>query len=248
MQRFFQSPNQVLENVCLPTDQPEVTQQFVTTAMRRGKEWPTASPGAVKDLVRRVVRRVVVYADRLEVQVSRSEVRRFLSDEKIASSSRTARTGNLDLQQDDLIRLRVEATVKRCSGEMRLVVGPNSDRASVITPILAGVARAYTWREAVLAGELPNRITTAKTRNRNQEYLRRLMSCAFLAPDIVQAILDGHHPPDLTLKKLSRRRLPLNWGEQRVQLGLSLKCGNVLSETSWTSSNQFRKQGIEFPC
>ena len=89
------------------------------------------------------------YADRLEVQVSRSEVRRFLSDEKIASSSRTARTGNLDLQQDDLIRLRVEATVKRRSGEMRLVVGPNSDRASVITPILAGVARLHLARGGI---------------------------------------------------------------------------------------------------
>src|SRR5205814_8549350 len=35
------------------------------------------------------------------------------------------------------------------------------------------------------------------------EYLRRVLGCAFLAPDILEAILYGRHPADLTVKKLS---------------------------------------------
>jgi hypothetical protein len=44
------------------------------------------------------------------------------------------------------------------------------------------------------------------------------LECAFLAPDIVQAILDGRQPSDLTWKKLTRH-IPLNWVEQRQRLG-----------------------------
>jgi len=59
---------------------------------------------------------------------------------------------------------------------------------------------------------------SAVQRNPPGEYLRRVLGCAFLAPDILEAMLDGHQPANLTLKKLTRR-LPLDWAEQRIQLG-----------------------------
>jgi site-specific DNA recombinase len=43
---------------------------------------------------------------------------------------------------------------------------------------------------------------------------------AFLAPDIVAAILTGKQPPALTANKLmTDTRLPLDWRDQRVALG-----------------------------
>jgi len=102
---------------------------------------------------------------------------------------------------------------------MRLVVSPDSPEPQEITPILKAVVRAHGWREGVLAGEVPNRTVAAKRLDLNEEYLRRILGCAFLAPDILEAILDGRHPVDLTVKRLSRRPLPLDWAEQRTQLG-----------------------------
>ena len=50
----------------------------------------------------------------------------------------------------------------------------------------------------------------------------RSMQLAFLAPDIVRAILDGRQPVELTATKLSRlERLPLLWDDQRVALNMS---------------------------
>jgi hypothetical protein len=49
-------------------------------------------------------------------------------------------------------------------------------------------------------------------------YLSRVLECAFLAPDIVVAILDGRQPHDLSVQKLWDD-LPANWSEQRKQLG-----------------------------
>ena len=50
----------------------------------------------------------------------------------------------------------------------------------------------------------------------------RLFRLAFLAPDIVTAILDGRHPSTVNAAKLLKdTRLPLDWDEQRAALGFA---------------------------
>lgn len=50
----------------------------------------------------------------------------------------------------------------------------------------------------------------------------RLIRLAFLAPDIVAAIVEGRQPTDLTATRLSRwKNLPLGWAEQRRDLGFA---------------------------
>ena len=51
-------------------------------------------------------------------------------------------------------------------------------------------------------------------------YFTRLVRLSYLAPDILQAILDGRQPPDLSADKLlAHSRLPLAWWDQRAVLG-----------------------------
>ncbi len=49
---------------------------------------------------------------------------------------------------------------------------------------------------------------------------RQVLHCAFLAPDIVEAILDGRQPRDLTLQKLLTN-LPTSWAKQRKRFGFT---------------------------
>ena len=218
LQSFLRSTNEVMKGLTVHGDHPELTQRLITAAKKKAEEWPTASPSAVRDFVRKVVRRVVVDTDKIEMETSRSEFRISFTDSQIGTSSRAA-VQRQEASSDDIIRLTVEARLKRCGGEMRLVIIPDSSRLQEITPILKAVVRAHTWREGVLAGEVPNRIVAAKRLNLNEEYLRRVLGCAFIAPDILEAILDGRHSSDLTVKALSRRSLPLDWAEQRTQFG-----------------------------
>ena len=54
-------------------------------------------------------------------------------------------------------------------------------------------------------------------------YATRIVRLAFLAPDIVAAILAGNQPTSLTANKLmADTRLPLDWRDQRVALGFAL--------------------------
>jgi site-specific DNA recombinase len=123
----------------------------------------------------------------------------------------------------DVIRLEFAARVKRFGGEMKLVL--HSDNSSEMqgnrsTSLLKALARASQWREWILAGEVSGRRSIAQKLNLNERYVYRVLECAFRAPDIVEAILDGRQPSGLTYKKLTSP-LPLSWVEQRKQLGFS---------------------------
>jgi len=52
----------------------------------------------------------------------------------------------------------------------------------------------------------------------NRHYLARLLRLTLLAPDIIEAILDGREPDGMSIEKL-RRPIPLLWEEQRELTG-----------------------------
>jgi cystathionine beta-lyase family protein involved in aluminum resistance len=53
-------------------------------------------------------------------------------------------------------------------------------------------------------------------------YVRSVFACAFLAPDIVEAILEGRQPLTLKFEHLYKN-IPFSWEEQRREFGFSLK-------------------------
>jgi hypothetical protein len=54
------------------------------------------------------------------------------------------------------------------------------------------------------------------------QHVARLLPLAWLAPDIVEAILDGRQPKALTVKRLLAK-LPMDWADQRRALGFESK-------------------------
>ena len=44
-----------------------------------------------------------------------------------------------------------------------------------------------------------------------RRYVRRLVYLAFLSPKVVEAILQGRQPVELTVARLSEFELPLDW-------------------------------------
>jgi hypothetical protein len=53
----------------------------------------------------------------------------------------------------------------------------------------------------------------------NESYVGRVLRLTLLAPDIVEAILDGRQPAQMTLAVLVQR-FPVGWTEQRKAPGM----------------------------
>lgn len=209
-----------MDELSLSEYSPTRTQQIITAAAKQADQLGSGAPSVVKDLVRKVVQHVVVHSDRIEVEVGRQNLLAALSGDQQASSSRPA-IQQPERDSCDVINLEIGARVKRCGAEMRLVLPPdrfNQVPSNPASSLLKALARARTWHEWILAGEVSGQGATAQRLGLNERYVSRVLECAFLAPDIVEAILDGRQPFNLTFARLTRG-LPLSWVEQRKQLG-----------------------------
>jgi ParB-like chromosome segregation protein Spo0J len=123
---------------------------------------------------------------------------------------------------EDLITLDIDTRLKRCGGEVRLVLPAHSvnERRRPLPSLIKAIARAHDWYEQIVAGGMTGRRSIGKATGLDERYVAQILHAAFLAPDIVDAILDGRQPLDLTMEKL-RKRPSVDWQEQRTRLGFT---------------------------
>ena len=123
-------------------------------------------------------------------------------------------------QIPDTITVHVPFRVVKRGGrkEMHLPEGAAQLRRTDSTLIKA-LARAYRWKRLLDAGSFATIEEIAAHERISASYLTRVMRLTLLAPDIIEAILDGRTPA-LGMDELLSPMTPL-WSEQRAILGYS---------------------------
>ena len=100
-----------------------------------------------------------------------------------------------------------------------MVVDDGSEPANVDPVLVRLLVRAHAIRARLLQDPSLTLKEIASRGGGRDPYVSRLVRLAFLAPDIVTAILNGRHPPQLTANRLmDDTRLPLDWRAQRELL------------------------------
>ena len=79
------------------------------------------------------------------------------------------------------------------------------------------IARAFRWREMLENGTHATIAEIAAAEKINESYVGRVLRLTLLAPDIVEAILGGRQPAEMTLAVLLRW-FPAWWREQRAEI------------------------------
>ena len=86
-------------------------------------------------------------------------------------------------------------------------------------PLLIALARAHRWQDMLDKGGAASLTELADRLKLNRSYVRRILYLALLAPDIVEAIVQGKEPSGLSLEKLTKE-MPEGWEAQRTEFGL----------------------------
>lgn len=115
----------------------------------------------------------------------------------------------------DTVTLHVPfRTVKRGGRkEMQLPDGAAQPRRTDNTLVKA-LARAFRWKRMLASGEFATIAELAEREGIAPSYMTRVQRLTLLAPDIVEAILDGRQGPGATLARLISS-LPEEWDAQR---------------------------------
>jgi DNA invertase Pin-like site-specific DNA recombinase len=217
---FLKTDAEVFDGLSLAGERPAVASQLLTAAKQVAARLTSLSSQDLRDLLASFLWRITLHEKKIEIKIDRKGLRQQL-EAKGKTKPASVPVKNLALPSD-LISLTVEAKRKRCGGEVHLIVPPSSSvsREHPKLPLIKALARAHGWYEKVIQGQASDVRSLAREAGLTERYVGKVFRCAFLAPDIVEAILAGRQPHELNFDKLCQN-VPLSWVEQRAQLGFS---------------------------
>ncbi len=129
----------------------------------------------------------------------------------------TQRTGKL-------VNGNIEVTIPvrlKYDGHKTVLIQPDAEVAftpETMSPLQKALVRGFQYRDALENGHADSVSELARKENQERAFLFRALSLVNLAPDLIEAILNGTEPPTLTLSRL-RKGFPDAWDEQRKLFG-----------------------------
>jgi hypothetical protein len=81
--------------------------------------------------------------------------------------------------------------------------------------LIRALARAHRWKRMLEEGRYRSAGELAEAEGVTRSFVNRLLRLTLLAPDIVEAILDGDQPKGMQLEDLTRVMLT-TWDEQKL--------------------------------
>ena len=116
------------------------------------------------------------------------------------------------------ITVRVPLTIRRRPGRRTMVTPVQANDAAVATradpALVKALARAFRYQRLLDEGRYASISEMAAAERIERGYLGRVLRLTLLAPDIVQAILDGRQPAEPALPALLQP-FPADWERQR---------------------------------
>ena len=132
---------------------------------------------------------------------------------------------NCELPDDAAIenlRISIPLDIRKRGVETRIVVRTeNLVSRRMDEPLVRSVAKGYAWLQELKSDSRATLSAIAAREGVKRRHIARLIDLAFLAPDIVEAILSGSQPIDLSTDRLLKgTEIELAWPDQRRQLGV----------------------------
>jgi site-specific DNA recombinase len=167
----------------------------------------SSSPTSVEFLCC-VLNKVTVRENELGIELNRDA----LHAELLGPGSKREQLG----EDAECISLTCPFTIKRRGSEVRIVVSAGAiSKPRAVPSLMKAVARSRDWADLIIAGKARTIDDLVKISGLNKRYVRRIMHCAALSPQLLEAILNGRQTVDLTVMRLTQD-LPLDWQDQHL--------------------------------
>jgi hypothetical protein len=205
IRNFLSSADQLLSSLVPEGGDVVTTRNLLSAAHKLAKELDGNHAAATNELLTGIGCRIVVHRDSIQFTLPKYDLRiRLLGAVHLSVSSETE-----DAQ--DAVTLSVACRLKRCGGEMRMILPAQSTNPGKPVPsLLKAVSRAHDWVRRIEAGEFKDQRAIAAATGLDERYVSHILPSAFLAPELVEMIVEGMQSPDLSLNELLRD-IALDW-------------------------------------
>lgn len=168
--------------------------------------------------IRIILSKVVLYKEKVEIAICKEQLLKVL--ESVAY--------NIDLPEEikdetksSIIltkNIKIAATAK--NGSVLILTDSDTQQPEINPTLVKAIAKSYLWNKQLLSGEVKNSIEIQERENlKSNTYVKNILDLRFLAPDIVETILKGTQPKEISIQKLFNIKT-LDWNEQRKLLNV----------------------------
>ena len=198
---FLRQTTRLIDELGLQQQTPDSTKRIMEVAERLATELETTRGADQRAILGDLVGRVTVAADSLVIELNRVQVAARLLGDAQPDDSGTGQP----------VVVAVPLRVAHRGVETRLIIEGESASSRTPDPVLVrSIARGHAWFEDLVAGRASTIKQIADREGLTDRYVTRLLDLAFLPPALVEDILDGRQPADLTVEKLGQADLA--WG------------------------------------
>ena len=127
------------------------------------------------------------------------------------------------------LQIHIPMLIRRMRGR-KMVIAPEAldgqipgAAQPIQVAVIQALARALSWAEVLESGQVKSISELARNLEVDGSYVTRILKLTTLAPDIVEAIINGEEPDGLSLARLTRA-FPEEWSEQRRFFGVENNC------------------------
>ena len=189
---------------------PGQASDVIRRAKTLGNELRATHRAELHERIRSLVARVQVKADSISVELRL-----------------TVLIGRLEIPFEEAgsdpnatLEVTMPCELRRLGREKRLIVAAHEPKTNPDASLIKALVKAHEWFGMLKSRSVQSITDLANIENVQRTYPSRIIPLAFLAPDIVEAILDGRQPIELSLDRLlASMPLPLDWRDQRAVLG-----------------------------
>jgi site-specific DNA recombinase len=164
----------------------------------------------IRAIVRQSVERVVVHGEKIQIALKMRP-----GDCDMASADEDSHAA-----ASTILKVSLPPARPRARKEILVPGNVGAGPRRIDQALILGLARARSWMRALRQGEYADTPEIARRFGLSDPHVRRLLRFAYLAPDIVEAIVEGRQPRSPTVKLLLQG-IPLAWFEQRAVFGFS---------------------------
>ncbi len=130
---------------------------------------------------------------------------------------------NIQIANDEIIDFFVPLEIKKRGGTAVIILPKNLKKEEMAKcfdeKMIKAFAKAYKWKNMLEENQIDSLAQIAVKENVTGSYVSKVFNLNFIAPEIVETILNGEQPRDLKLQDMLIGKFPALWQEQKEKWG-----------------------------
>lgn len=168
--------------------------------------------------IRTILSKSVIYKDKVEITICKNQLLKVL--EAVAYNTNLPEELKDETKSPIILTKNIKITATAKSGSILILTDSDTQQPEINPTLVKAIAKSYLWNKQILSGEVENSVEIQKRENlKSNTYVKSILDLRFLAPDIVETILKGTQPKEISIQKLFNIKA-LDWNEQRKLLNV----------------------------